>query len=177
MTIANGGTSPLTVTGLTGPSGFSANWTSGTIPGGGSQPVSITFAPIAMGSYNGVITVNGDQSGGINTLTVSGTGTLAQATIVADGLFSFQSCIGATCDYSSGARNTGQGCASAVTGTVTFFNAQNVQVGSRATLVPFVRTVRPNESFTVLALGVPTATKAATVTAQPEFSWTNVACP
>ena len=44
--IFNQGSSPLTITGLTGPSGFTANWTNGTIPGGnGRQDVTVFFNP------------------------------------------------------------------------------------------------------------------------------------
>src|SRR3954466_9022393 len=74
ITISNSGTATLTVTGLTGPSGYTASWTAGTIPAGGAQPVAVRFSPTAEQSYNGTLTVNADQTGGANTLAVSGRG-------------------------------------------------------------------------------------------------------
>jgi hypothetical protein len=78
MTISNSGNANLTVTGITYPSGFSGNWASGTIAAGGSQNVTVTFAPTSATSYSGTLTVNGDQTSGTSTATVSGTGTTAQ---------------------------------------------------------------------------------------------------
>ncbi len=73
LTITNMGTSMLTVTGLTGPSGYTATWTSGTIPPGGSQVTTIGFAPTAPGVYNGTLTVVGDQTSGNNSAPIAGT--------------------------------------------------------------------------------------------------------
>ncbi len=73
LTITNPGTVPLTVTGLTSPSGFTANWTSGTIAPGASQLVTIGFAPATAGNYSGSITIAGNQSSGTNTMSASGT--------------------------------------------------------------------------------------------------------
>jgi len=72
FTIANGGTSMLTVSGLTGPCGssFSASWLSGTISAGASQTISLRFAPTSAQSCTGVVTVNGDQTAGTNTIAV-----------------------------------------------------------------------------------------------------------
>jgi len=72
MTIANNGTGPLTVTGLSGPCGgsFTVSWASGTISAGSSQSVSVRFAPTAAQSCTGVVTVNGDQTSGTNTIAV-----------------------------------------------------------------------------------------------------------
>jgi hypothetical protein len=72
FTIANIGTSPLTITGMTGPCGssFFVSWTSGTISAGASQTVSLRFAPTAAQSCTGVVTVNGDQTSGTNTIAV-----------------------------------------------------------------------------------------------------------
>jgi hypothetical protein len=75
LTIRNTGTGPLTVNGMTGPGGYTASWTSGTVPAGGSQVSTIRFSPAAAQSYNGTLTVNGDQTSGTNMLSVSGTGT------------------------------------------------------------------------------------------------------
>jgi hypothetical protein len=73
MTIANSGTGTLTVSGMTGPCGnsFAVSWASGTISAGASQAVSVRYAPTAAQSCNGVVTVNGDQTAGTNTLAVT----------------------------------------------------------------------------------------------------------
>jgi hypothetical protein len=74
MTITNSGTATLTVSGMTVPLGFTSSWTSGTIAAGGSQSVTIGFAPTAPGLYGGTLTVNGDQTSGTNTISMSGIG-------------------------------------------------------------------------------------------------------
>jgi len=75
LTIANTGNSALTVSGINYPSGFSGNWSSGTIAANSSQPVTVTFAPTSAVSYSGAITVNSDATSGANTIAASGTGT------------------------------------------------------------------------------------------------------
>ena len=75
LTIGNSGTGTLSVTGITCPGGYTPNWTSGTIAPGGSQPVTVRFAPTAAQSYNGTLAVNGDHASGTNTAPLSGTGT------------------------------------------------------------------------------------------------------
>jgi len=74
FTISNTGTSPLTVTGVTYPAGFSGNFTSGTIAPAGTQAVTVTFTPTASTAYAGTITVSGNQASGTNTIAVSGSG-------------------------------------------------------------------------------------------------------
>jgi hypothetical protein len=73
LVIANNGTGPITVSGISYPAGFSGSW-SGTIPASGSQPVTVTFAPTGQYAYGGTITVNSDASSGPHTAQVSGTG-------------------------------------------------------------------------------------------------------
>src|SRR5476651_761163 len=56
LTISNSGNATLTVSGITVPSvggvvPYSASFTSGSIAAGGSQPVTIRFAPTAAASY------------------------------------------------------------------------------------------------------------------------------
>jgi uncharacterized protein YkwD len=75
LTITNSGTAALSVTGITAPDGFTASWTSGTIAPGGSQQVTVRFAPTAARAYSGALTVSGDQTAGANTIQVSGSGT------------------------------------------------------------------------------------------------------
>ncbi len=74
LTIGNGGTGSLSVTGITGPGGYTPSWTSGTIAPGASQQVTVRFAPVAAQSYDGLLTVHGDHTAGTNTAPLSGTG-------------------------------------------------------------------------------------------------------
>jgi hypothetical protein len=82
LTIANSGNSPLTVSSITYPVGFSGAW-AGTIAAGQSTNVAVTFAPTEPRSYSGTITVNSDRTAGTHTLACSGTG--VQASIFAWG--------------------------------------------------------------------------------------------
>ena len=73
LTISNTGNSPLTISGMLVPGGaYSASWQNGTIAAGASQAVTIRFAPTAAADYTGVLTVNGDQTSGTNTVAISG---------------------------------------------------------------------------------------------------------
>jgi hypothetical protein len=76
ITLTNSGNATLTVTGTTVPNVgiYSANWTKGTISAGGSQPVTVTFAPTFAQTYLGTVTFAGDQTSGTNTIAISGTG-------------------------------------------------------------------------------------------------------
>jgi len=78
FTIGNSGTGTLSVTGITVPGGYSPSWTSGTIAPGGSQPVTVRFAPTAAQSYDGTLVVNGDHTSGTNTAALTGTGAVPQ---------------------------------------------------------------------------------------------------
>jgi hypothetical protein len=75
MTVSNTGNSPLTVSGINYPAGFTGNWASGTIAAGGSQDVTVTFTPSAAQPYSGTITVSSDATSGTNTIAASGQGT------------------------------------------------------------------------------------------------------
>src|SRR5665213_2610635 len=81
FTITNTGTTTLTVSSLTLSNGvssaYSANFTSGAIAPGASQPVNLRCTPTAAQDYSGTLTVNGDQTSGANTLPVSCVGGLA----------------------------------------------------------------------------------------------------
>jgi len=79
LTINNTGSSTMTVSGISYPSGFSGDW-SGTIAAGDSQPVTVTFSPTSTTSYGGTVTVNSDKTSGTNTIAASGTGTLTPPT-------------------------------------------------------------------------------------------------
>lgn len=79
LTVSNNGNSPLTVTALTLPSGFSyANV--GVVPAGGSINIPIAFSPTAAQPYSGNITVASDKTSGTNTYAASGTGFTATGT-------------------------------------------------------------------------------------------------
>ena len=75
MTISNTGNAPLTVIGISYPSGFTGNWASGSIAAGSSQNVTVTFSPSAAQPYGGTITVNSDATSGTNTIAAIGQGT------------------------------------------------------------------------------------------------------
>ena len=74
LTVGNSGTGTLSVTGITVPSGYALNWTSGAIAPGGSQQVTVQFAPTAAQAYDGTLTVNADHTSGASTASVSGRG-------------------------------------------------------------------------------------------------------
>lgn len=69
--IRNNGNTTLNVTGVTGPGGVTFSFTGGPVAPGDSQSVTITYRPTSPGSLSGSITVNGDQTGGSNTISVS----------------------------------------------------------------------------------------------------------
>lgn len=98
LTITNSGTAPLVVSGMTITGGLSdhtrASWTSGTIAAGASQAVRITFEPVSSGSFSGTLAVNGDQTGGVNTIAVSGTGAGASAAGAWSGRYVVERCDG-----------------------------------------------------------------------------------
>lgn len=74
LTISNTGNSPLVVSSISTPQGFSGSY-SGTIQAGNSANVTITFSPTNVQSYSGNITVNSDATSGTNIINVSGDGT------------------------------------------------------------------------------------------------------
>ena len=74
LTIANTGNDALTVSSIAYPSGFSGNWSGGTIAPGASQTVTVTFAPAIASSYVGVIAVSSDYTSGSSRILVSGRG-------------------------------------------------------------------------------------------------------
>ena len=72
FSIGNAGTAPLTVTGITVPAQYTPSWTSGQIPAGGSQNVTLRFEPWAPMPYDGTLTISADHTSGTSTLSVSG---------------------------------------------------------------------------------------------------------
>lgn len=78
-TISNSGNAALTITGTTISGGLASQtffgFTTGVISAGATQTVTVRFAPTAAGSFSGVITVNGDQTSGTNTIAITANAT------------------------------------------------------------------------------------------------------
>ena len=72
--IENTSTTDITVSSITYPNGFSGNWNGGTIGAGSSKTVTVTFAPTAVQTYSGVVTIYSNASSVTNTLPISGNG-------------------------------------------------------------------------------------------------------
>lgn len=74
LTISNNGSTSITVSSLTLPSGYSSDFQSGTISGNYSTTANITFTPTnSVTNYNQPITVNSDAIQGQNSINVTGT--------------------------------------------------------------------------------------------------------
>ena len=73
ITITNNGNATLTITGISEPCGsfYALSWSSGTISAGASQTITVRFAPTAVQNCTGVVSVNGDQTSGTNTIAVT----------------------------------------------------------------------------------------------------------
>jgi hypothetical protein len=184
LIISNLGNSPLAVSGMTLPGGnvYSPGFSGGTIQPGASRPVAITFAPPAAQSYSGVLTVNGDQTSGDNTIAVSGTGLGADLRLVA-GQGTFVSCdsIGA-CLFSASIQNVGTSCASSTSVVARFFDESDAQLGSDVQMDASgslsSRTIRPQEVVPLASLalvGSDVTHSARTYKLFP--SWDNLMCP
>lgn len=91
LTITNTGTSPLNVTGVSLPDGFSGDFV-GTIPTGGAQSVLIVFTPTEAISYGGIISVASDATTGTSSYSISGTGTGETKIIRLSGVLEFSTC-------------------------------------------------------------------------------------
>lgn len=79
FTINNSGNSTLTFTSMssvggTGPAGYLAMPTSGTIAPGATQTVTLQFSPTIAQVYSNVLTIASDWTSGNNQIVVSGTG-------------------------------------------------------------------------------------------------------
>ena len=85
LTINNSGTGALSVTSIAYPAGFSGGW-NGTVPAGGSQPVTVTFAPTLAASYGGTVTVMSNKTSGTETTSVSGKGIVTHGDVSGDGM-------------------------------------------------------------------------------------------
>ncbi len=60
FTVTNVGTSPVVVQSVNYPTGYSGTFAGGTIAGGASLTVTVTFAPTTSGTFNGVVRMNVD---------------------------------------------------------------------------------------------------------------------
>ena len=89
LTIHNDGNSALNVSSISYPDGFSGDWSSGSIPAGDSQEVTVTFSPVSVSSYGGTITVSSDSTSGANTASCSGAGVAASRIISLSGDLAF----------------------------------------------------------------------------------------
>lgn len=90
LQITNKSTSNITISGLELPAGFSADWTGGTILGGGEQTVRITFQPTEVKTYEGKVIIKGSFAGGKDSIEIKGNGVDATANeLIASGAFSF----------------------------------------------------------------------------------------
>jgi hypothetical protein len=74
LTITNDGNSALTISNITYPTGFSGDFSAGTIATGSTTNVIVTFSPTDTITYSGSVTVDSDATSGANTVTASGTG-------------------------------------------------------------------------------------------------------
>lgn len=80
FTISNAGNVTLNVSSIIFPSGFTGNWSGGTIAVGNIRNVLVTFSPTSATTYGGTITVNSNATSGTNTTSCSGTGTGSSST-------------------------------------------------------------------------------------------------
>jgi len=74
LRITNSGNSLLSVNNIIYPSGFSGNWSGGTIAAGAWLDVAVTFSPITVVGYDGTISLTSDQTDGVSTFPLSGNG-------------------------------------------------------------------------------------------------------
>jgi hypothetical protein len=74
--IHNTGADALTVTSLSSqsPANFPVSWSSGIIPAGGTQDVTVRFSPTEARIYDTVLRVNGNQTAGNNGINISAIG-------------------------------------------------------------------------------------------------------
>jgi len=73
IAISNSGNSPLSISSITYPIGFSGAW-SGTIPAGATQNITVTFSPLHIQTHGGTIIINSNKTSGTFTQSCSGAG-------------------------------------------------------------------------------------------------------
>lgn len=74
FSIKNIGTVDLVISAITYPSGFTGNYTSGTLKSGDIDTVTVTFSPTAAQDYAGRITINSNKTSGPDGIDVAGKG-------------------------------------------------------------------------------------------------------
>jgi hypothetical protein len=106
------------------------------------------------------------------------------ANLTSDGQGTWVNCLPAVgsfpgaCQFKGDARNSGLGCATAVRGTIQFFDTANVQRGpSSEWTLASSRIVRAGETFSYTATSQELSVVNVTRTYNLQFAWTNVACP
>jgi hypothetical protein len=185
ITITNSGNATLTVTGLTGPGGYAASWTNGTIPAGGAQPVTVTFAPTAAVSYNGTLTVNGDQTAGTSSMQISGSGAVPRANIHLTSSTATFVCVTGLCSsLTFPVTNDGPGCATNVQVVTRAYGSDGngIQLGvdipmglPGSSLATFV--FRVGTSVTLQSIASFNDVRSAHTVFNSFITWTDVACP
>lgn len=74
LLVANTGNSPLTLTGIELPAGFSGS-AEGEVAPGSFRNITLTFTPTAAADYSGTLRISSDATEGTSTRAISGTGT------------------------------------------------------------------------------------------------------
>ena len=74
LNISNITASPINVSSITLPAGYTADWTTGEIAAQDTQQVTVIFTPASAQSYKGKITVRRDGGAGASTIAVTGVG-------------------------------------------------------------------------------------------------------
>ena len=189
LTISNSGNATLTVSGITVPSvggvvPYSASFTSGSIAAGGSQPVTIRFAPTAAASYNGTLIVNGDQTSGTNTINISGTGVIATANVqLASSTANFTCVTGLCTSLTFPVTNLGPGCATNAQIVTRAYGSDGngIQLGvdipmglPGGSLSSFL--FRVGTTVTLQSIGTFNDVRSAHTAFKTSITWTDVAC-
>ncbi len=78
--ITNTGNASLTVTSISTPTGYAADWNGGVITAGNNRTVNVTFTPPSTGAYNGTITIANTATA--KTISVTGNGIAGAPTTI-----------------------------------------------------------------------------------------------
>jgi hypothetical protein len=183
LTITNSGNSPLTVTGMTGPTGYTSSWTNGTIQGGGTQLVTIAFTPTAATTYSGTLIVNGNQTSGTNSAPISGTGAVVRANVQSVGSGTYVCFTGLCTSFTYTIANAGPGCATNVQVITRFYGSDgagpqlgiDVPMGATSgSLSSFL--FKSGSSTTVQNLVFFNDIRSAHTIFRPSITWTDTPC-
>ena len=77
MSIQNTGTGTLVISSINYPTGFSGDWSGGSIAAGATQTVTVSFNPSLVQTYSGTISVSSNATMGTNSIPCSGSGIAA----------------------------------------------------------------------------------------------------